>query len=117
MAMPVNKNTYGSTKSILKLLTPWTGIDVMLTDDDVEPNELGRKIVPAGTILGGGDRSTVSVHNGEEAQGVLFKDTDVTNGSAPATMLIFGFVALDKIPEEPTEEALASRNLSMVQFL
>lgn len=61
-----------------------------------------RKIIPAGTPVGGensfyeDEKAVLSVTNtaekAEETQGVLLFDVDVTDGANNATVLVFGFV-------------------------
>ena len=61
-----------------------------------------RKIIPAGTPVGGensfyeDEKVILSVTNtaekAEETQGVLLFDVDVTDGANNATVLVFGFV-------------------------
>ena len=74
----------------------------------------GKKIIPAGTIVGGAEsvlteRATVLTVTEEgtiaEAQGVLVNDVDVTKGTANGTLLVSGFVDLDKMPETAAELA------------
>lgn len=68
----------------------------------------GKKIIPAGTIVGAEasvltERATVLTVTNEgtiaQAQGVLVNDVDVTAGTTTGTLLVSGFVDLDKMPE------------------
>lgn len=61
--------------------------------------ENGRKIVKAGTPLSGDltNRSAAFAAAGETATGILLHDVDVTNSDANATLLIWGFVNVDRI--------------------
>lgn len=72
-------------------------------------NADGRKIIPAGTPVGVKgksvleDRTAVLVvsntsTDGENAQGILMNDTDVTDGNATASVIISGVVDLTKCP-------------------
>ena len=64
----------------------------------------GRKIVLAGTPLTGDltNRSeTFSAANADNAAGVLLHDVDVTDSDANATLLIWGFVNLDRVDDTP----------------
>lgn len=96
---------YGNRTEILKFPDHYVALAVSVDDTGVEPNEQGKKIVPAGTIVGGGvlldPNAKVSENNGAEAEGVLLNDVDVTYGPAPGAMVIHGFIDLNKIPEEP----------------
>lgn len=55
----------------------------MVAATGVTANSEGKKIVKAGTIYPANDKT---------AKGVLLHDTDVTNGDAPGTIVIHGFV-------------------------
>ena len=62
--------------------------------------ENGRKIVKAGTPLTGDltNRSVAFTAAGDaNANGILLHDVDVTDSDANATLLIWGFVNLDRI--------------------
>ena len=64
--------------------------------------ENGRKIVKAGTPLTGDltNRSAAFTAAGESnAKGILLHDVDVTEQDANATLLIWGFVNLDRIDD------------------
>ena len=66
--------------------------------------ENNRKIVKAGTPLNGDltARNTAFVaaaHSTAPAVGVLLHDVDVTDADANATLLIWGFVNLDRVDE------------------
>lgn len=115
--------TYGNKKTIFKLANaPYVAIPVMVDDEGVTANENGKKIVPAGTIVAG-KTEPVLLNPGEpvikkntaDAEGILINDVDVTYGSAPGAMAIMAFIDLNKIPEEPTEEAVDA--LNMIKFI
>lgn len=111
--------TYGNKKEILKFPDHYVSVAVTVDSAGVAANSNGKKIVPAGTILGGGfleDDTVKAVKvNDATAQGVLFNDTDVTEGPAPGAALIHGFIAIDKLPEKPSEEAVSA--LKQITFL
>lgn len=117
--MKYAETIYTSTKSILKFPDHHVALAVTVDDEGAEVNSEGRKIVPAGTILGGGtlaDNTTkVSKKNTGEAEGVLLNDVDVTYGSNSGAMLIHAFIATDKLPEAPTEEAITA--LKQITFI
>ncbi|MEK5070714.1 hypothetical protein [Sporosarcina sp. FSL K6-1508] len=109
---------YTNTKGILKFPDHYVNVSVTVSDAGVTAVD-GKKIVPAGTILGGGfladdTAKAVKVNDGT-AEGVLFNDTDVTYGPAPGAAMLHGFVALGKLPEAPTVEAIAA--LTQITFL
>ena len=102
---------YGNRKEILKFPDHYVALAVTVDDEGVVANEDGKKIVPAGTIIGGKEGSilenetdVVVNKNTPElaagAEGVLFRDVDVTYGKAAGSMIIHGFIAEDKLPEK-----------------
>lgn len=110
---------YGNTKEILKFPDHHVSRTVTVDDTGITANAEGKKIVPAGTIVGGGflaDPNQKAVKsNDENAEGVLRYDVDVTYGPATAAAVIHGFVDLSKLPEAPTEEAIGA--LKQITFL
>lgn len=66
--------------------------------EDVEPNEDGRRIVPAGTVYPKNDAT---------AEGLILRDVDVTHGDQPAPLLVEGYVYEGRLPEAISEDALA----------
>ena len=67
---------------------------------------VGVVVAVAATPLAGGTTGSAL-----SAEGVLLNDVDVTNGAAPATMVIQGYLAKGKLPEVPTAEAIAAMPL------
>lgn len=113
----IKKETYGSTNQILFNVEPQVSVGIVV-DDSVQAtaNSLGKKIVKAGTPLTGDltNRLTSftaakagSASEASDAVGVLLHDVDVTTGDANGTLLIFGFVNLDRI-DETTQGKLTS---------
>jgi hypothetical protein len=125
--MKYNSTTYTNKNEILKFSDHFVAIPVMVDDAGITANADGKKIVKAGTIIGGtggvnsifNNVATIATeHNtqagatgsagaGTDAEGVLLNDVDVTNGDAPGSMLIHGFVDLNKITTAPVADALA----------
>jgi hypothetical protein len=106
---------YLSTKNILRFPDHYVTMPVMVDDTGVVVNTDGKKLVPAGTIIGGNGGKVlenpdvlVIVNNDADAEGVLFNDVDVTYGPAPGAMLIHGFPALDKLPVPPEAAAITA---------
>lgn len=113
----IKKEIYGSTNQILFNVEPQVSVGIVV-DDSVQAtaNSLGKKIVKAGTPLTGDltNRLTSftaakagSASEASDAVGVLLHDVDVTTGDANGTLLIFGFVNLDRI-DETTQGKLTS---------
>jgi len=103
--MKVKTTNYTSNAEILKYAEHYVGCAVMVSDSGVTADSDGRKIVPAGTLVGGTASGAVSADNSATTEGVLLHDTDVTYGNAPGTMIIHGFVDLDKLPAAPSSGA------------
>lgn len=123
------ETTYTNKKEILKFPDHYVAVAVTLDDTGITVNAEGRKIIPAGTILGGGVLANPAAlakkavtTTGEEgapdtsdAEGVLFNDVDVTYGPAPGAMIIHGFIAVDKIPASPdAAEATALKQITFI---
>ncbi|MEK3722303.1 hypothetical protein [Paenibacillus sp. FSL H8-0034] len=118
------ETTYTNTwKQILKFPDHYVTLAVMVDDTGIAANADGKKIVPAGTIIGNGiltdltkkAKKAVTTIGVSNAEGVLFNDVDVTLGPAPGAMLIHGFIDLAKIPTAPAVEEIAA--LKQITFL
>ncbi|MFD1206647.1 head decoration protein [Sporosarcina contaminans] len=121
--MKFKTTNYGNRKEILKFPDHYVNVAITVSDAGVSPNAEGRKVVPAGTILGGGvlaDETKLAVkattgEDGSNAEGVLFYDVDVTDGPAKGAMLIHGFIDTGKLPAAPTDEEVAA--LKQITFV
>lgn len=103
-------------------------IGVLVNNTGVTANAEGRKIIPAGTPVGSSTsvlatRNTVlSVTNtsatGENAQGVLRHDVDVTDATSPATanatLIVRGEVDSSKCPVIVSEAKTALTHIIFV---
>jgi hypothetical protein len=104
----------------------------IVVDDGYSVTRNGRKIVPAGTPLSGNltARTTAFVKavdntaesgasNGKPATGVLLHDVDVTEGDTNGTLLIWGFVDLNKVDSTTAALITATRQSEMpsIKFL
>lgn len=129
---------YVSRKGILKFPDHYVAMPVMVDDEGVTPDEHGKKIVKAGTIVGGKTGSVFSsldvpvvdkvVVNGdavtaEGAEGVLMYDVDVTYGPKDGAMIVHGFIKIDALPyDDPAKVVEAVQNdatqaFSMIKFV
>lgn len=119
--MKFEKTSYGNRTNILKFPDHYVNVAVTVSDAGIVANADGKKIVLAGTLLGGGvvadeSKDAVLATVDVVAEGVLFNDTDVTSGPAKGALLIHGFIALDKIPKAPTaEEVAALKQITFIQ--
>jgi hypothetical protein len=106
---------YSNKIEILKFPDHYVTIGVTVDDAGIVANADGKKIVPAGTIVGNALISVlvdntvkVSELNGAGADGVLLDDVDVTYGPASGAMIVHGFVATDKLPAAPNADAITA---------
>lgn len=103
----IKKSSYVSTNQILFNTDPFVAVSIIVDDAlGVTDPATGRKIVKAGTPLAGDltkrETAFVAVNNASasldsDAKGILLHDVDVTTGDANGTLLIFGFVNVDRI--------------------
>lgn len=103
----IKKSSYVSTNQILFNTDPFVAVSIIVdgTMGVVDP-ATGRKIVKAGTPLAGDltkrETAFTAVNEASDslasnAKGILLHDVDVTTGKANGTLLIFGFVNVDRI--------------------
>lgn len=115
MTNRVRVTEYGNRKEILKF-NDFVGTVVTVSNVGVTAVE-GKKIVKAGTIVGGKSKPVllnpgehVENKNTEEkadgAEGILLYDVDVTNGPREGSMVIYGYIDIAKMPDEPVEEII-----------
>lgn len=102
----------------------------IVVDDAYSVTRDGKKIVPAGTPLSGDltARNTAFVqakdatsagNDGKAAAGILLHDVDVTNGDNNGTLLIWGFVDMNKLDATTAALITATRKseLKNITFL
>lgn len=123
----VVKETYGNKNQILFATEHQVSVGVVV-DDSVVTASNGKKIVKAGTPLKGNLEArktsfvaaTASTTNTPVGvTGILLHDVDVTLGDNNGTLLIFGFVDLNKI-DSTTAAKLTTEikdALPMIQFI
>lgn len=109
MATMTSKKTYGNVdKDILINKGTATIVNCQVSNTSVSNNENGRKIIPAGTPIGGttllttNPNATLSVTNdstnGVKTQGVLLNSVDVTDGTSNAQIVLRGTIDISKCP-------------------
>lgn len=125
MAQMVEKKSYTNDYTDC-LLAPHLAFEVgvKITNTNVTANADGKKIIPAGTPIGGDTSAlttrtaTLQVTNsaslGSKTQGILRYPVDVTSGSANATMIIRGVVDSSKCPSLDSTVAAA---IPLIQFV
>ncbi|GAA4827977.1 structural protein [Paenibacillus vulneris] len=117
------ETSYTNKKEILKFPDHYVALAVTVDDAGITANAEGKKIVPAGTIVGNSilsdptkkAKKAVTTTGVSNAEGVLLNDTDVTYGPAAGAMVIHGFIDLNKIPTAPATEEIAA--LRQITFL
>lgn len=126
------ETSYINRKEILKFSNHHIQVAVTVSDTSVSVVD-GKKIVKAGTIIGGEGGSILSdetkkaiVKNtqgaltgatgaGVDAEGVLLYDVDVTYGPKEGAMVVHGFVKLDALPTAPCTDAKTA--LKQITFI
>lgn len=102
------KKTSAVTRKVI-LIAPELAFSLSckVANTGVGAGEDGKKIVKAGTPLAGNieARDTAFTVAGSEATpcGILLHDVDVTEGTANAQVVIFGFVDSSKLDESVTQ--------------
>lgn len=105
-----------NTKQILANTVLFQAFGAQIGDAEVAPSN-GRKIIPAGTPVGGesnfyeDEQAILVVSNDAKAQGVLLYDVDVSAGTANGTLLVFGFVNENRLEDGLTVSAAAKKAL------
>ena len=124
MAQMVKKVTYEAELDVLLNPDNAFEIGVQVTNTGVTADANGRKIIKAGTPVGGATsvletRNTVlvvtnSASDGAKAQGVLRHDVDVTEGANNGTLIVRGEVDSSKCPTIVAEAKVALTHIIFV---
>lgn len=105
-----------NTKQILANAALFQSFGAQIGDTGITGSN-GRKIIPAGTPVGGDnnfyedEQAILVVSNDAKAQGVLLHDVDVSEGTANGTVLVFGFVNENRLEDSLTVSAAAKTAL------
>lgn len=104
MANRIKTETYVNVNQILFNTDPQVSVGILVSNTGITAGADGKKIVKAGTPLTGSleARGTAfakasTTEGVSNAVGVLLHDVDVTAGAENGTLLIFGFVDLNKV--------------------
>lgn len=123
VANSVKTNSYANEKQILIAPELAFSIGCLVGNTGVEADANGKKIIKAGTPVGGStsvltNRQTVLTKGAENAQGVVLHDVDVTDGDGRATLVIAGYVDLYKLDADVvTIVNEAAKTLNRIVFL
>lgn len=107
----------GVPKQVLGFIANKVALGVMLNDTGITADANGKKIIPAGTPVGGtsstleDEQAVLSVANDATAQGVLEFAADVTGGQGNGTMIVNGFVNELRFPDGVTVSDEAKKAL------
>lgn len=104
MANRIKSQAYVNVNQILFNTDPQVSVGVLVSNSGISAGADGRKVVKAGTPLAGSleARGTAftkaaTTEGVSNAVGILLHDVDVTAGAENGTLLIFGFVDLNKV--------------------
>ena len=112
----------GATKQVLGIVQGKVALSVTVGDTGVNANAVGRKIIPAGTPVGGStsalddETAVLTVTNDSTTQGILEHDVDVTDGPAGGTMIIHGYINENRLPDGVTIPAAVKKAIPAVVF-
>lgn len=125
--MAVKTQTIVADKNILIAPELAMTIGCIVANTGVTADSNGRKIIKAGTPVGGTtnvleNRQTVlttanTSSTGANAQGVVLHDVDVTDGNANATLVIEGTIDLLKLDASLTIAEAAKTALTKINFM
>lgn len=100
----IKKSSYANEKQILIAPELAFTIGCQVTNTGLTANDEGKKILKAGTPVGGGDvlttRNTVLSQNATDPVGVILNDVDVTGGQMNATLVVSGAVDILKLDSD-----------------
>jgi hypothetical protein len=117
---------YSNREEVLKFPDHYVAVAVTVDDTNVAANAEGKKILPAGSPIGGVGGATLEDESlkvekkntqgaatgatgaGVDVEGVLLNDVDVTHGPAGGAMLIHGFVDPSKLPEALVADVISN---------
>lgn len=103
-----NFEHFGSPKQVLGIVEGKIALGVFVSADGVSAGTNGRKIIPAGSPVGGDtsaladENAVLKVVNDGTAQGVLEFDVDVTAGQGDGTMIVHGYINENRLPKDVT---------------
>lgn len=102
MGNKIKIKSYANKKQILFMTHPYAAVGAIMSATGAADDD-GKKIHKAGTPVAGdltARNTAFTVATDNDAVGVLVHDVDVTDGEENATVLIFGFVDLNKVDED-----------------
>lgn len=116
------KHDFISENQVLGNVQHKVALPALIGSTGVTADNFGRKVIPAGTVVGGSasflddSQAVLSAGQDANAQGVLEHDVDVTSGNATGTVIIFGFVNTARIPNVTVSNAAKKSLAGKVTF-
>lgn len=116
------KHDFISENQVLGNVQHKVALPALIGSTGVTADSFGRKVIPAGTVVGGStsflddSQAVLSAGQDTNAQGVLEHDVDVTVGNATGTVIIFGFVNTARIPNVTVSDAAKKSLAGKVTF-
>lgn len=116
MGLTVHKD-YSAPQKVFVLKNIYSKL-CFVSDTTIVADSDGRKIVPAGSLVGSIEGVTtptamnpnvaVKKVNGSGTEGILLHSVDITNGDAHGGVLFNGVVDYNALPVEPTTTAITA---------
>lgn len=114
----IKKETLAAPQQILFNVQNQVSVPVLVDKTMASVTVDGRKVVKAGTPLSGdltarGTAFKAAVDTSAPAVGVLLHDVDITDNNANGTLLIWGFVNLDRLDSATAGLITATRKTEL----
>ena len=114
----IKKETLAAPQQILFNVQNQMSVSILVDKTMASVTVDGRKVVKAGTPLSGdltarGTAFKAAVDTTAPAVGVLLHDVDITDNNANGTLLIWGFVNLDRLDSATAAKITATRKTEL----
>lgn len=114
----IKKETLAAPQQILFNVQNQMSVPILVDKTMTSVTVDGRKVVKAGTPLSGdltarGTAFKAAVDTTAPAVGVLLHDVDITDNNANGTLLIWGFVNLDRLDSATAAKITATRKTEL----
>ena len=114
----IKKETLAAPQQILFNVQNQMSVPILVDKTMASVTVDGRKVVKAGTPLSGdlaarGTAFKAAVDTTAPAVGVLLHDVDITDNNANGTLLIWGFVNLDRLDSATATKITATRKTEL----
>ena len=114
----IKKETLAAPQQILFNVQNQMSVSILVDKSMASVTVDGRKVVKAGTPLSGdltarGTAFKAAVDTTAPAVGVLLHDVDITDNNANGTLLIWGFVNLDRLDSATAALITATRKTEL----